>query len=87
MDVDALLDAIEDDDLHAAKSAICKHKVDVNATDDAGVSNLHFAASLGRSEIVAFLITQKANPNSVAVDDTTALLNAVQGGFDEVRAT
>lgn len=61
-------------------------RVDVNATDDDGVSALRFAAQYGHLEVTEYLLDVGADLGRVAADELDPLLSAVDRGHEEVVA-
>ena len=62
-DLDAILHAIEQDDLTAAMAILERNRHLVRQTDSAGATALHYAALNGRRRIAQLLIEQGADVN------------------------
>ena len=57
--------------------------VDVNATDNFGMTALMYAADLGRTDIAGLLIDNGADVNAVDNYGRTALMHAIDNGHTE----
>jgi cytohesin len=84
---------VRDYDLLAASTAGNKEVVEKLIRDGAGVNNrfggdgetpLHRAATAGRTEVVALLLKEQADPNIADADGATPLLGASYEGHAEV---
>ncbi len=76
----ALLTAVMQDDLNTAKHLLA-HGANANAANRYRVTPLYVAALHGNTEMIAALLTAKADPNGAAPSSETLLMTAARSGF------